>query len=265
VAPAGDRTEVGVVEGLEPGSLVTSEELRAISSSAPPTETQTSLSPDIDTDTAGAVFDHDGPTTRRAAPPPPPTTAAPTSTARAEPTVIVRHGAPTLEPVSATSRRPLAIAAVLGVVTLAVVAFMAWPRTATPVTGLADAGPRVAVIEAPALPDAGVAVVDAGQVVIDDVVDAGAVDIAAVADAGVGDEPDAGPTTPRTPRPKPPPKRQLPPWPGVLREKTAYLSKHCGHLACARALYGDALKAKLVASGRDAVEAEADKCFQRCR
>lgn len=44
-----------------------------------------------------------------------------------------------------------------------------------------------------------------------------------------------------------------------------YLWKHCGHLACARGLYGAALKDKLVASGRAAVEVEADECFQRCR
>jgi len=270
VAPAGERTEVGVVEGLEPGSLITSEEHWAISSSsALPTETQTSLSSEFDTDTAFVA--PDGPTLRRAAPPPAPMPTAPTEASashRAEPTVIVRQGSPSPAPASPPTRSRLPIAVAAGAVLVGVVGLLISLRSAPPMGSQTDAGTAVGVVGvvAPPLPDAGV-LVDAGSAGAGLVVDAGSeADAGAAADVGAGR--DAGVETPppeRTPRPRPRPVRQLPPWPTALQEKTVYLSKHCGHLACARGLYGAALKDKLVASGRAAVEVEADKCFQRCR
>jgi len=252
----GGIVDVGIVEGLEPGAIVTGaivtgDNFRTV------------------TPVTTAIPSSDEASVRAASSTPKP---------RPEATVVVRTATIRPNPPAATGsdRRLIAAAVAVAVVLVAVAAIAVAVGSDEDVVAVpaVPAVPLAPIAVAAVVVDAGAAdAVDAGAA---DAADAVVADVAVVADAGVAAVADVveappppappapAPTTKR-PRDRKPQPRRLPPWPAneKIFVRTKFLSDHCSDVPCSKAFYGENLKK--ASSNLDALEKGVFACYRECR
>ncbi len=275
----GTAVDVGIVEGLEPGAMITGDTFRTVTpvtTSVPSTDEESLAAPAPPTRSPLASA---------------PTMASPARPGRAEATVLVRTTqVPDEEPlvVDTGGRRIIGAAVFVAVAIIGVAVAFVTSKGDDPTVAnnVVDAGAAVVALAPPEPPPpppepAPPPTVETPPPPPPEVAPPPPPPEAAPPPSPpVAPPPPPPPTSTKRPRdtkkppppsspplsPPPPtasPKRDMPPWPESLLMKTRHLSKHCSDVPCAKKFYGDVLM-NLTPDERKNVEAGVDKCYATC-